>query len=188
VTEQADVSDGGPDHTYWCQHSFWKPEDGAGLALGREPRAINPSHPEHCMPPATATRYREILELIRRAVEGGDLEPRFRPIDFLLWTRKLGITIDAILAAAIEDAYRKLGAEDKPEPPRKTDSKMIVTYARAKGWNPLSPGTNAAKSISDDCKRLGLSVSEETVRNRLNEAKETLDLQALSEVWSRLRN
>jgi hypothetical protein len=166
-----------PDHTYWSRLSFWKPEDAAALALGCEPRAINPSYPAHCLAQTLASKYLEILEFIRCAIDGGDLKPQLRPMDFLSWTRKMEITMDADLAAAIEGAHRKFGAGDKTESPRKTALKILATFARlVYGWNPLSPRSTVAKAMADDCDRLGLGVSEETIRNRLNEAKEVLDL------------
>ena len=170
----------GPDYTYWCQCPFWNPEDAAGLEVGLEPRAINAAYPEHCMPPASVIRYREILERVRRAVQGGDLKPWFRPMDFLSWTRRVGIEIDAVLVTAIEDAYRRVEVAEKPESTRRyhTDLGMYALYARVvRGWNPLSLRNTVAKEMADDCRRLKIKISESTIRDRLNEAIEELDLQ-----------
>ena len=170
----------GPDYTYWCQCPFWNPEDAAGLAAGLDPRAINAAYPEHCMAPASVIWYRKILELVRRAVHGGDLKPWFRPMDFLSWTRRVGIEIDAVLVTAIEDAYRRVEVAEKPESTRRynIDLGMYVLYARVvHRWNPLSLRNTVAKDMADDCRRLKIRISESTIRDRLNEAKEVHDLQ-----------
>jgi hypothetical protein len=183
VTEPTDVSKSSlrgvsPNYTHWCNCPVWSAEDAVGLALGLEPRALNSSHPEHCMPPDLATSYRELLELVRRAVHCGDLKPQFRPVDFLQWTRKLEITIDADLTSAIEKVIRRLGAPDKPQSPRRTDEKIILAVAIAKyGYDPWSPRNAAPGVIAEDCERLNLKVSRDTILDRLNEAKERFDLQ-----------
>ena len=99
----------------------------------------------------------ELLELVRRAVHCGDLKPQFRPVDFLQWTRKLEITIDADLTSAIEKVIRRSGAPDKPQSPRTTDMKIILGIAITKyGYDPRSPRNAAAGAIAEDCERLNL--------------------------------
>jgi len=132
------------------------------------------------MPPDLATSYRELLALVRRAVLCGELKPRFGPVEFLQWTRKSEITINAGLASAIEKVARRL-APDKPENPRRADTKIICALAITHyGFDPRSPRNTAAGAIADVCERLNLKVSRDTILDRLNEAKELFDLQRAS--------
>jgi len=118
-----------------------------------------------------------LLELVCRAVHCGDLKSQFRPVEFFHWTRKLEITIDADLTSAIEKVIRILGAPDKPQSPRTTDVKIICAMAVTMyGYDPWSPRNAAAGAIAEDCARLNLKVSRDTILDRLNEAKERFDL------------
>jgi hypothetical protein len=129
------------------------------------------------MPPDSVSRYRELLELVRRAMLCGELKIQFGPLDFLHWTRKWKIAINADLASALAEVLHRLIA-DKPENPRRTDAKIIYALAITHyGFDPRSARNTAAGAIADTCERANLKVSRDTILDRLNEAKELFDLQ-----------
>lgn len=182
-----------PDFEYWAKMSFWTIEQSAALLIGADPDvildggALSPT-----CPPGLKSAYARLFRLldshIRLSGIGANLSPT-EAVDWALHTkidappalveavRAQGRTLIEARAAARADTEREELAQDKPlgERERNTLLRMIVGMAiRGYGYDPDAARSDLPKTIAADLSDLGLECSDQTVREKLKEARDFL--------------
>lgn len=121
--------------------------------------------------------YRQRELLILRAIEAGQLTSPISPQAFNEWAKRNDVSIPGGLRQAIIDNGSKGRGpySDDNCHPKITASmqKMILGMAiGGYGWNPADLRSPIVSDIVHDLEKAGISLSEGTVRSRLNEAND----------------
>lgn len=145
---------------------------------------------------AFSIEYRHREELLRRAVEVGEIQNPTKPSDFVRWARDRTLDIakelverfDQELAqsapATLDDVDeqapppRVSWGQEKPLSTREKDTllKMIIAMAVDQyGYNPSSTRSDVSARIREDLSELNLSLDEDTIRDKLKAAAALLD-------------
>ena len=105
-------------------------------------------------------------------------EPHVNGKDFAAWLKAQGMEPMPLAFEWIHAHTTTAAApEEKPVHPRERNTLLRLVIGMAiygYGYNPQSKKNTAVKEITSDLARAGLDVSEQTVRNYLNEASNTV--------------
>jgi len=161
-----------PDYATWAKYPCWKLEEAVALLSGMDPHVTNMEYVEIYSP-----EVRDLLEIVRRAVAIGELKEPNTPGTHLAWARSRNIKVPAELETAVRSFQRQSSKSEESPRRKKTELRIILgmsidTYR----YDLQAPRTSTARLISEriNALRLGFTVSEDTVRDILNEAKEEL--------------
>lgn len=92
------------NYDYWSKAQIWSLEDAVALKFGRDPTVVNWAafEREHATATPFAASYRQVAELIHRAVQAGKLSEPIEPKLFLEWCRKISLPVPPSLVRAVE--------------------------------------------------------------------------------------
>ncbi len=197
------------DFDYWSTMPRWTLDEATALSFGKAPEFVNKVkayHGQFALP----DDYRKRRNLLLRGREVGDLRDLISPAEFISWAEQNGVTLpqelmDAVRASAgrIEDRrsltrerdelreevkrLKEEAAREKPLSTRERETYRKIIYGMAiKGYAHNPTGRSGApQEIADDLEALGIGVSVDTVRNKLDEASRELSL--LPEVLETLK-
>jgi hypothetical protein len=185
------------DFVHWSKMARWTLDDATALALGKAPEIVNWERIKLYIPGSPfAKKYQQIRAILLRANEAGEVESNPRPRDFLAWTEQKSIdfpedlkkqvyavdqkteTWEALRAQRDELKSRlaKCEAARTSETPlgtreRNTLLKIIIAMAIDKyRYNKDAPHQRAAGSIAESTAKVGVPVSDDTIRKYLAEA------------------
>src|SRR5262245_2447862 len=83
VDEDLNAPDAGADFSYWSKAAHWTPEEAAALSLGKNPRLVNWETLQHRTHVSSiAQKYEQLLELVKRAKDVGQLGEFICPSDY----------------------------------------------------------------------------------------------------------
>jgi hypothetical protein len=191
------------DFVYWSKIPRWTLEEATALSFGKAPQVVNSDTVEaYHGQPSFADDYSKRLSLLLRAQEAEELPVSISPAEFIAWAERTGIAlpqdlVDAVRATVgrIEDRrslaaerdelrekVKRLEEEAAKEKPlstreRETYQKMILGMAIKKyRYKPTRSRSNKPREIADDLDDLQIPVSDDTVRQKLNDAFDTVGL------------
>jgi hypothetical protein len=192
------------DFDHWSRMARWTLEEATALSFGKAPEFVNwdkvkANHGQSSF----ADDYSNRRSLLLRAQEAKELPVLISPAEFISWAEQTGVAlsqelVDAVRASAgrIEDR-RSLAAErdelreevkrlkeeaarNKPLSTRERETYHKLTLGMARGgygYNPTEGRSPIPKQIADDLATFGISVSDDTVRQKLKDALDTIGLE-----------
>ena len=192
------------DFDHWSKMAGWTLEEATTLSFGKAPEFVNWDKVKANHGQASfADDYSKRRSLLLRAQEAKELPVLISPAEFVAWAEQTGVAlpqelVDAVRATAgrIEDRrslaaerdelreeVKRLKEEAAREKPlstreRETYQKIILGMAiKGYGYNPTEGRSDRPREIADDLATLGISVSDDTVRQKLKDAFDTIGLQ-----------
>ena len=192
------------DFAHWSKIPRWTLEEATALSFGKAPEFVDWDKVKANDGQASfVDDYLKRRSLLLRAQEAKELPVLISPAEFISWAEQTSIAlpqelVDAVRASAgrIEDRrslaaerdelreeVKRLKGEAVREKPlstreRETYQKIILGMA-IKGYvyNPAAGRSNTPKEIADDLATLGISVCDDTVRQKLKDAFDTIGLE-----------
>lgn len=170
-----------PRYKYWAKMAHWSAEEAIALSLDVDPTIMNTTNiPERIMI-LIAKEYREVKELVNRAVRAYKLHTLIRPEKYLEWAKFHDVNIPERLESLIplSTTTQKLAqkSEEKPLGTRERDTllKIIIGMAIDKyHYDPKAIKGSAVTKIKDGLERAGFKITDDTIRDKLQEAKKYL--------------
>jgi len=156
--------------------AYWSAEEAVALILGKDPKRVNLINlTEYCTRVSPfIQKFKNLRELINRAIGSENLPERATPRQFVEWARKIDLEIPDELQklATYTDTKNK---EDVSEAERSSMLKIILGMAVSKYKYQGEAARNAATgenkdSIPSDLEKIGLDLDPDTIRRYLKEA------------------
>ena len=191
------------DFVYWSKIPRWTLEEATALSFGKAPEFVNSDRVEVYQGQSSfADDYSKRRSPCFARRRPRSCRILVSPAEFIAWAEQTGVAlpqemVDAVRASAgrIEDR-RSLAAErdelreevkrlkgeavrEKPLSTRERETLLKIILGMAiKGYvyNPAAGRSNTPKEIADDLATLGISVSDDTVRQKLKDAFDTVEL------------
>lgn len=183
---------------YWAKLPLWCLDEAVALTLERDPTVVTwPAVENFAGLSSFARRFDNLRRLVVRAKEAGQLSDPVGPDIYVAWASANGVAIPAKLKecvetckdrptdwkalyeetrqqlAAVMSELEQLKAADQllSTKERYTFLKMVLGMAiRGYGYDPRAARSPKPKEIAADLADLGISVDEDTVRPKLQEA------------------
>jgi hypothetical protein len=178
------------DVAYWAKMSFWTIEQSTSLLIGADPDVMldGSSLTANCTPESRVAYFRmfRLLDSHIRVSGIGFSQPPTEIIEWALHAkvdppqalveavRAQGRTLIETRTAARVKAESAALIQDKPlgERERNTLLRIIIGMAvRGYGYDPDAARSDIPKTIADDLSGLGLECSDQTVREKLKDAR-----------------
>lgn len=169
-----------PDFRYWMSLPFWTIEEATALSLGSPP-TIWKRLPDSSR--GVRERYEKRLTHFQRAVDAGEISEKLHPPAVIRWLEDNGYPIPQRMECApSKTPIRQTDELGTTE--RKTLLRMVLGMAMHKYRLDLDrekQGTSVsiAKALDD----LGLSVSDDTIRKKLEKAVEEVGDTLTTRKW-----
>jgi hypothetical protein len=191
------------DFDHWSKMARWTAEEATALSFGKAPEFVNwdklkANHEQSSF----ADDYSKRRDLLLRAQEADELPVLISPAEFIGWAEQTGVAlpqdfVDAVWASTgrIEDRrsliaerdelreevkrLKEEAARNKPLSTRERETLLKIILGMAiKGYSykPAAGRSNTPKEIADDLADLQISVSDDTVRQKLKDAFDTIGL------------
>src|SRR5271166_5453419 len=157
------------DFDYWTKMPRWTLDEATALSLRKAPEFVNWDKVKVYLGQSSfADGYGKRRSLLLRAQEAGDLKDPTLPAEFIRWAARTGIVLPQELIGAAAGREKPLSTRE-----RDTFLKMILGMAiKGYGYNPTKGRSDTPQDIANDLEVLGIGVSVDTVRNKLNEAND----------------
>ena len=191
------------DFDHWSKMARWTLDEATALSFRKAPEFVTWDKVKVYLGQSSfADGYGKCRSLLLRAQEAKGLPVLISPAEFISWAEQTSIAlpqelVDAVRASAgrIEDR-RSLAAErdelreevkrlkgeavrEKPLSTRERETLLKIILGMAieqYGFNPTAGRSPIPKQIADDLAILGIPVSDDTVRQKLNDAFDTVGL------------
>jgi hypothetical protein len=191
------------DFDHWSKMPRWTLDEATALSFGKAPEFVNWDKVKACHGQSSfADDYSKRRSLLLRAQEAKELPLLISPAEFITWAEQTSVAlpqdlVDAVRATVgrIEDRrslaserdelreelkrLKEEAARNKPllTRERETYQKMILGIAiKGYGYNPTGGRSDKPREIADDLADLQIPVSDDTVRQKLNDAFDTVGL------------
>lgn len=188
----------------WAQKPYWTAEEAVPLSLGAEPGVplLHGARDQGSFGFLSEFRHRQ--DLMRRAIEVGVLPAFMHPTTFVVWAKSIDLEIPDGLIDEIERLAVKLAGDanepgpgterqDEQEPPsvekaistRERESLLKIIAAMAVeqyGYKPSARRSDVVSRIRDDLISIGLSLDEDTIRQKLKDSAALLDGDVLNDL------
>lgn len=192
------------DLRHWCRMETWTLDEGVALSLGRDPRKVDldgiyPYQTSSCF----AREYIERSDIVERASDSFKIATNSKPVKFIEYLDEKGIGYPRIiddllkresiksLSESVSDLtkerdriYEELstvrarldaGEKGLPIRSRETLLKLVIGMAAAfYGYDPRARRSGTASEIRSELARVGIELSNDTIRTWLREAAEFL--------------
>lgn len=152
------------DYGHWAAMAYWSAEEGAALLLKINPAAVSDPEFPHS---AIFERFEKLEARAIRAHETSALPAKWPPIQFIDWAQRSGVSVPAILRAAVLKTTGKLQLDGRE---RVSVLALLISMAKAKyNYDPNDAKSSATKAIQNDVLLNGFNISDATVLKYLRE-------------------
>lgn len=175
---------------FWANLSRWTLEEAVALTINRDPKKfIDPAVGKGLLEKdPKAEHYHYVQEHIKRAVQAGELTDPVQPGVYVAWAKKRDLNFPEALAKLVPAAAAD-NQNTSTKPTRKPADKNQTALMRERntllklffcaavdgyGYDPKAERSPTAKEMESAFERLGIRISDDTIRKYLNEAKEHL--------------
>ena len=174
-----------PRYEYWAAMAYWELDEAVALTIDLEPSALDRTDFPIRVKQYIRLKMQAVANPIKREWEGASIKPFY----FVRWAKLHYIDFPQTLAQLIQplDPDRKYSnAQQTSEAVKSTEKtlgtrerdtllKLVIGMAVAGyKYNPKASKNAAVSDIASDLERLGIAVSDDTVRKWLSEAAEFL--------------
>ena len=155
--------------------AYWSAEEAVALILGKDPKRVNLVNlAEYCTQISPFIKFKNLKELIDRAIEAEVLPKQPTPRQSVEWARKIGCEIPDELQELATYTHTD-NKDGLSETERTSLLKMILGMAASKygyqGDASRNPATGRNKgSIASDLEKRGIALDPDTIRRYLKEA------------------
>ena len=175
---------------FWANLSRWTLEEAVALTINRDPKKfIDPAVGKGLLEKdPKVEHYHYVQEHIKRSVQAGELTDPVQPGVYVAWAQKRDLNFPEALAKLVPAA--QADNQNAPaKPARKPADKNQTALMRERntllklffcaavdgyGYDPKAERSPTAKEMESAFERLGIRISDDTIRKYLNEAKEHL--------------
>lgn len=199
---------GTPDYGHWCRMPAWTVEEALSLSLGFEPGFLIKhtsayATPSHSSPQDLAQKLAKRRDLLQRSIQYGRLEAPLTPDAFAEWVIRWDISVPAPLILSLRSHFPDLSAWDDHDqrhdpidtlPERTTETpvgtrerdtfyKLIITLAvEAYRYDPTDKRSSVASDLHNDLIKYDLTLSVDTVREKLQSSASVLSKDVLDRI------
>lgn len=176
---------------FWANLSSWTLAEAAILTENREPKQfISPDAGRSLLEVGeNVEHYRYVQEHIKRAIQAGELTDPVQPAIYVAWAKTRDLDFPEPLAKLVPAAVKADNQNTPLKEPKKPADKNYTALMRERnmllklffcaavdgyGYDPKAERSPTAKEMESAFERLGIRVSDDTIRKYLNEAKEEL--------------
>jgi hypothetical protein len=169
------------DLDHWSIVACWTAEEAVALSFGVPPfprKNFERFDDRDNAPFFDVYMWR--LDLVERAIKAGQLQEPITPAKFIVWADQVKLKIDDKLRANVAAVASCQGSDRSHRGQlgsRERDSllKLIIGMAvGGYGFDPLAERSRQVKEITDDLLRVGVQLSDDTVRKFLKDGAELL--------------
>jgi hypothetical protein len=155
------------DFDHWSKMPRWTLDEAVALSFRKAPEFVNWDKVKVYLGQSSfADGYGKRRSLLLRAQEAGDLKDPILPVEFIRWAARTGIVLPHELIGAAAVREKPLSTRE-----RETLLKIILGMAiKGYSYNPTKGRSGTPQEIANDLDGLGIGVSVDTVRNKLDEA------------------
>jgi hypothetical protein len=169
-------------YDHWVKMAYWSTKEAEALFAGFEPHLMTRSDFPNTVKTGLFLRIEQHHEAFKRAVGAFQLDESDTPQAYLKWAKRLNIKIPAeleILVGLPEPKAKAPKEKSLGTRERETLLKIIIGMAiEGYRYNPGAAKNTAVSEIANDLEKLGITVSDDTVRKWLNEGAELLPQEA----------
>lgn len=175
---------------FWANLSRWTLAEAVALTVNRDPKQfIDPAEGASLLGQCkNVEHYHYVQEHIKRAVQAGELTDPVQPGVYVAWAQKRDLGFPEALAKLVPTAVAD-NQNTPTKPSRKPADKNQTALMRERntllklffcaavdgyGYDPKAERSPTAKEMESAFERLGIRISDDTIRKYLNEAKEHL--------------
>ncbi len=185
------------DINFWANLATWTLAEATALTINRDPsKLIEPDDGlgmiEHT---SNIEQYRHVREHIKRAVQAGTLTDPVQPAVYVKWVKKRNLDFPEELAKLVPATTQADNQNTPVKPSKKPADKNYTALMRERntllklffcaavdgcGYDHKAERSPTAKEMESAFERLGICISDDTIRKYLQEAIEVLpdDFQA----------
>lgn len=175
------------DCEFMMRADYWDEAEICALLVGLNPKPLKNNRQMFLvdLPQTALGEFRELEVLLKKSKDSKKISDQPSPEECLRWAISKYLNIPKILNVLAEEILGFTTSEATSVPDqssikehlgtreRKSLLKILIGIAMEKyAFNPDNQKNSAAKRISDDLYKNGISVSEDTVRKYLDEAKD----------------
>lgn len=171
--------------TYWAKMSLWTIEQATALLIGEDPDAvIGASGLSASCSTETRERYQSIFRLLDSHTRASGIGYNQPPTEIIEWALHAKVEPPQALVDAVRAQGRSLiekraqaASEEKPLAERERNTLLRIIIGMAIGgysYDPDAKRSETPKEIADDLSELGLECSDQTIREKLKEARALL--------------
>ena len=155
------------DFDHWSKMPRWTLDEATALSFRKAPEFVTWDKVKVYLGQSSfADDYGKRRSLLLRAQEAGDLKDPILPEEFIRWAARTGIVLPQELIDAAAVREKPLSTRE-----RETLLKIIIGLAiTGYGFNPTKGRSGTPQDIANDLEVLGIGVSVDTVRKKLDEA------------------
>ena len=186
------------DFEYWAKFPLWRLDEAVALTLGKDPRVVTWSKiEEYAETSPFAARFANLRRFVQRAKEAQQVPELVPPADYISWAKANNIDLPPELEKSVqafsgtapdwkalyEEAKLKLASvtdelerlraagESLGEKEKISFYKLLLGMAVVKyGYRPQQGRSPNARKITGDLGKVGISINEDTVRDKLQKA------------------
>lgn len=179
-----------PTLKFWANLSRWTMSEASALTLNRDPKQfIDPLVAKGLLDNAPhVDQYHYVQEHMKRAVQAGELTDPVQPGVYVAWAQKRDLGFPEALAKLVPTTVAD-NQNAPTKPAKKPADKNQTALMRERntllklffcaavdgyGYDPKAERSPTAKEMESAFERLGIRISDDTIRKYLNEAKEHL--------------
>jgi hypothetical protein len=180
-----------PTLKFWANLSRWTLSEASALTLNRDPKQfIDPAVGKGFLDnDPNIDQYHYVQEHMKRAVQAGELTDPVQPGVYVAWAQKRDLDFPEVLAKLVPAATQADNQNTPAKPAKKAADKNQTALMRERntllklffcaavdgyGYDPKAERSPTAKEMESAFERLGIRISDDTIRKYLNEAKEHL--------------
>ena len=188
------------DYEYWSRLPLWTLDEAVALSLGKNPAIVTWSGiEEYAESSPFAARFANLRRFVLRANEAQQLSKLISPTDYIAWAKANGVHVPSDLEESVQassgekpdwkalyeeeklrhastrDELERHKAAGKPLSEKEKNSyhKLLLGMAVAfHGYDPHASRSPVPRQIADELKSNGISIDEDTVRDKLQDSAE----------------
>lgn len=191
-----EITFGTAEFAHWASLPHWHPDEAVALSLGVEPGFVPRQAFGYQSNPKSAHAFRRRRSAIGRAITAGTLPCPIKPASFVAWANNWNIELPSALVEAVlavkahQEVIDRASAPALPSAENDTSGQQLADFTSRERetyqkivigmavsgycYKPNATRSDAPKEIATDVHKLDLTVSDETVRNKLRDCAKLL--------------